>query len=331
MKINGRNGNSMAVAEKWDSLALPENPRILLVRCWNKSADGGIRALVKRWAMQEFRIDAILVVIDGDKDNTGSSPIDTVAAVESIGNAPMPLIPILVHGPSDVPNWTRMLNAGLAYLKALGVADGQLVCSSFETEFDQTAFLAAVDGIDTEWGKDEFKQMPFISLRETPANIALPEATALLSSTDPGAEVMKIIDSIHGYLVGNCELGDWAKALPVVCRNTLMMWSIKALLAHNGFDPRCSVWKGQEDSGMMIKFLCSHGFSDLTLNPKRIVRFTDPRLHVVEPEKIAFQQGKMNDEWNATQKMFEAFREDFKKWGHWNTFVTPEPDFDLTM
>ncbi|HLC75805.1 MAG TPA: hypothetical protein VJB82_01645 [Candidatus Peribacterales bacterium] len=231
---------------------LPEtNGQHLLVRCFNKTEEDIAKFLKRcREKIQPyFPLDSILIVIDTDADTRLKA--DTLKAVMSNREKiSIPVVPVLVSGPSSIPNWTRKLNGGLKFLHGSRVSDGTLLITSFDSVPSNPEALGSLSDAP----------VPILSVRDTPAPYAPKRALKFLAQDDDAirSEVQEILSRVRNQcLSGNPVL---IKAdldiLPAVVRNSMMVWKLRPLFDTGGFDPySAKIANGQEDTAKVIELL----------------------------------------------------------------------------
>lgn len=301
---------------------LPEqNGQHLLVRCFNKT-EHDIALFLERCRnniQPHFPLDSILVVIDTDQDEARNA--DTFGAVmANRDQVSIPVVPVLVSGPSNVPNWTRKLNGGLLTLKESGVRDGKLIVTSFDSIPENPASLEHLS--DTA--------VPMLTVRDTPAPYA-PERTLEFLAQDDDAirsRVLEILLRVRDQCLGSNPTLSEADLdiLPTLVRNTMMVWKIRPLLETGGFDPySASVAKGQEDTAKVIQLLMRDYeiFSDHI----PVLRYADTRFQTAQ---LATALGtgeshtdKYKREQEATKMMVQRLAE--------TKGVIPPEDYDFIL
>lgn len=273
------------------TLSLPSHQNVVLVRTWKRNpselADlfSRLQELNKVWSF-----DLVAIAIDRDQDNGMTSK-----SLSQI-SAPFPVRTVEVSGPSDVKNWTRLLNGVLYTLHLAGVRTGYLFPYTTETVLDLPSFYAAMCNFS-----DRFL-VPCVSIRNTPTAIVDPSVTEFLG--DAEARIPALFQKLVQFLSGEIDhFSEW-QCLPVLLRNTGMVWPIDTLFKAGGFDPRCNDIKGQEELALICRLLCEHAFDLGIINMRNTFRYDDPRLN----GDLAVQKGKMRDELSATEGILSMYR-----------------------
>lgn len=292
------NGNAVCFATEFGRRRIDPSMNVVLIRCYGKGK-AELEALMNRMEKlrQLFPFDALIMCIDGDLDNGR-----TISGLSQV-SATFEVVPLLITGPKEVRNWTRLLNGGLAWLHHVGVTDGKILVCSAETEIDLNSFSKVSEKI-----LSSERPVPCISYRRTP-EVLMPSLRAHLAAYDtPEALAFDVLEESIMYVGGTSDhIGNRYEMLALLWRNTAMVWRLKHLFEMKGFDPRCNGWGGQEEIAHMLRLMGIYNLIPTqAVQYDALFAYDDPRLSVVTDEQG--QRTKIETEWSSIKTIHETYR-----------------------
>jgi hypothetical protein len=231
--------------------------RVALVRKW-KTTPEQLSEFIERWTAfrKEFLFDKVLLVIDSDKDE--SMTYDCLQALEQAGTLPDWLCPVWIAGCGDGRNWVQMLSAGIYALTRMNPARNcEVLCSSFDAVARPGFGQAYIDC-------DHEMPVPMLGIRCTLPESHTKEMAEFVASDSPLLDMLDLMKKFQRFFEG---AGDFepthVPVLKQMCRNTMQLWRLDALIQIGGFDLRCNEWGGQEDLMAFLMIMLQVDFEEL--------------------------------------------------------------------
>lgn len=265
--------------------------RFIVVRLWNDKTENFFRELFRRieGVAEAVKIDGLILVLNGnDQFGRACETLDRVRLSDAF-----PTKVLEVRGNPWVREWTVAANGAITWLRRVaGVSRGQVWYASGDAEFTVSPLLTM----------DAIGPIPFASVRQGPEDMVPSGGHAdWLQQCD---SALQGITEVIRRKDPSDLLGFWATHLQWVCRNTCQSWRLDDLIERRGFDPRCNVLGGQEDTAHLI-WLAMH--RNCTVKNLSKLAYIDPNLLVRDSLVQADQRKKLERERVAIRKIIEMY------------------------